>query len=159
MWCLVRADDEDMEQRIRPALRYLADTGLGADRTAGRGQFDIELTDPPPLPDAGPESNGWLTLSRYLPQRNEWQPTERPLAYRLTNLWAKRERGYPQEEPTRTSPVYKRRLRVFEPGSVFPLTVRKEIYGRLVPVGESGWTIYQSGLAIGVPVRVPHEGE
>jgi CRISPR-associated protein Csm4 len=159
LWCLVRASDADAEGLIRPALRYLADTGLGADRTSGKGHFAIEMTDAPALPDAGASANGWLTLSRYLPEAGEWSPSEGPLAYRLTNLWAKRDQRYPPAGISRTSPVYKRRLRVFEPGSTFPLGPRKEIYGRLAPVAEGGWTTYQSGLAIGVAVRVPADRE
>jgi CRISPR-associated protein Csm4 len=161
LWCLLRTTPEDLDGLIRPALRYLADTGLGGNRTAGKGHFDIEVADTPPLPDAGTAANGWVTLSRYLPLAGEWDKTARPLGYRLANLWAKREKRYATAGVTGPEPIYKRRLRLFEPGSVFPLGQRKDIYGRLalvVPQGEANWAVYQSGLALGVPVRAPVEG-
>ncbi len=166
LWCLLRAETQDAEKLIRPALRYLADTGLGGERTAGKGHFDIEMADAPLLPDAGEAANGWLTLSRYLPRQDEWRADGHPLAYSLTNLWAKREKRYSHLGRSQSGPIYKRRVRPFEPGSVFPVTVRKEIYGKLAVVvpppkadspADDGWTVYQSGLAIGVPVHVPME--
>ena len=161
LWCLVRASAADAERLIRPALRYMADTGLGADRTAGKGQFDIELGPAPALPDAGQAANGWLTLSRYLPGPGDWEPGARPLAYRLANLWAKREQRYSSYGIGESSPIYKRRIRVFEPGSVFPMTAAPDICGRLaavVPDAGDGQTIYQSGLALGVRALVPGIG-
>ncbi len=161
LWCLLRVKDETVKKSlIDPALRYLADTGLGGNRTAGKGHFQIEVADAPALPDPGPAANGWLTLSRYLPVEGEWTSEGRPLAYRLTNLWARREKRYAHliHSESRSEPIYKRLVRVFEPGSVFPLTEWKEVYGKLAPVvpqEDQGWAVYQSGLAIGVPVRAP----
>ncbi len=165
LWCLVRASEKDMDKLVRPALRLLADTGLGRDRSSGKGHFDINADAQPfqQLPQAQ-GGNGWLSLSRYLPKAEEMavlgEKTAAPLCYRLTTLWSKRERRFPSEGRSGTSePVYKRRLRVFAAGSVFPGGGKRDtaqVRGRLVPVApaeEEGWTVYQSGLAIGVPIK------
>ena len=125
---------------------------LGANRSTGKGHFNFELAPAPPLPDAGAEANGWVSLSRYLPAVDELPIEGRPLAYRLSTLWAKRERKFVRPAPDQvTPPVYKRRLRVFDPGGLFPLKRRKAVYGRLaevVPQEGDGWAVYQSGLTI-----------
>lgn len=162
LWCVLRANPDDVEQLIRPALRYLADTGLGANRTTGKGHFCIEIDDQPlELPHAD-DPNAFITLSRYLPRNGEWSPDGEPLRYVLLNLWPKREQKFPQPAPgRRTPPVRKRRMRVFAPGSIFPLAERRSLYGRLaevVPAREGGHTVWQSGLAIPVFARLVEKG-
>ncbi len=41
LWAVLVAEEEDFKRFIQPALNYLADTGFGADRTVGKGQFEI----------------------------------------------------------------------------------------------------------------------
>jgi len=153
LWCVLRAEAKDVDRLIRPAFRYLADTGLGANRTTGKGYFDIEVGESLALPKAG-EPNSFVTLSRYLPQEGEWPPDREPLRYRLLNLWPKRDHQFAQPVPgQRTPPVRKRRVRMFAPGSIFPLSERRLLYGRLVEVAsakDGGHTIWQSGLAVPV---------
>ncbi len=155
LWCLVRARQEDIDGLIRPALRYLADTGLGANRSVGKGHFAIEVVPAPPVPDAGEAGGGTLLLSRYVPREGEFT-ADGHMAYRLASIWAKREQKFPWSQPEQTSPpIYKRRIRAFEPGSVLPLP-RREIYGRLTQVvpGEGNpWPVYQSGLALGLGLK------
>ena len=138
LWCLVRTDKATLENRIRPALRYLADTGLGANRTAGKGQFDIEVTAAPRLPDAGEAATGLVMLSRYIPKPDDWPVTGRPLAYKMMTFIAWREKKFGRPAPGQaTAPVYKRQLRMLAPGCVVPLHQGENgIYGRLDP--ESG---------------------
>lgn len=158
LWCLVKTERATMDKLIRPALRYLADTGLGANRTAGKGQFEIEVEAAPPLPDAGAKANGLVMLSRYLPAAGEWSAAERPLAYELVNLTAKREQKFARASSgQRTPPIYKQGLRMLEPGCVVPHKVTADIYGRLavvVPDEGDGRQTWQSGLAIGLRARV-----
>lgn len=157
LWCVLCAEPDDVERLIRPAFRYLEDTGLGANRTAGKGHFDIEIAESLQLPQAE-EPNALITLSRYLPRPEEWSPDGEPLAYRLLNLWPKREQKFAQPAPGQhTPPVRKRRIRMFAPGSVFPLTERRSLYGRLAEVvsaEEGGHPVWQSGLAIPVFARL-----
>lgn len=158
LWSLLRAEKTTLDQLIRPALRYLADTGLGANRTAGRGQFTIEVADAPPLPDAGASANGLVMLSRYIPKSGEWSATGQPLAYNLITLTAKREKKFVRSVHGQTTPpIYKRRLRILEAGCVVPYQTQTDIYGRLVevvPDEGDGHRTWQSGLAIGIRAKV-----
>lgn len=158
LWCLLRASPDDLHALLLPALRLIEDTGLGRDRQAGKGQFQITV-DPTPfsLPRVN-QANGWLCLSRYLPHQDELPKLASagaPLAYRLVTLWPKRERRFPPQGEQTGTALFKRRLRVFEPGSVFPADLAPQ--GRLVavaPAEEEGFTVYQSGLAVGAPLLV-----
>lgn len=161
LWALVRAAPDDFKRLIHPALRYLEDTGLGANRTTGKGHFQIDVEPAPGLPEA-PNANARLMVSRYLPREEELADlTGKPLAYRLTTLRAKREQKFPQTtRQERTPPVFKQTVRMFEPGSVFPLRQRQEIYGKLTEVvaQDDGGPVFQSGGAIPVFLSV-REGE
>ena len=163
LWCLLRTDETTLTDLIQPALRYLADTGLGANRSVGKGHFDIEVEPAPPLPDAGSAANGLVMLSRYLPLPGEWSPTASPLHYKLINLTAKREKKFARIRPgQKTLPIYKRSLRMLEAGCVVPYTNQGQsdnlgIYGQLaevVPDEGDGRRTWQSGLAIGLPAKV-----
>lgn len=159
LWCLLRTEKKTLQGSIAPALRYLADTGLGGNRSSGKGQFEIEVGDPfDDLPHAD-DPNCFVTLSRYVPQQGEWKANARPLHYQLLNLWPKRESKFARAAPGQSaSPIYKRRLRMFAPGSIFPLQQpQQELYGRLVeavPASEAGHTIWQSGITVPVWARI-----
>jgi len=150
LWAILKAEPTDVERYIRSALNYLADSGFGADRTAGKGHFDIWLEDFT-LPFNPPEAQAMLTLSHYLPQEGEVNLQSEPLAYALKTLRPRREQKYPRPLAAgqASSPVYKQSVQVFEPGSVFALQTQKEIYGQLVrltPTNEE--PVYQSGAAV-----------
>ena len=156
LWAVVRADQAAMDDWVRPALRLLADTGFGANRSVGKGQFDITVDDNFKLPGNESNANGFMSLSRYLPAPDE-ALTGEPLAYQLTTLRAKREKKFPADEgPQASPPIYKESVRVFEPGSIFPRTNRREVYGRLavaIPETAPGGPTYQSGLAVPLFVK------
>jgi len=155
------ADDADVARLVRPALRYLADSGLGANRSVGRGHFrEINVSDAPLSLPRAENANAFVTLSRYIPNDQEWLPDAEPLRYRLLNLWPKREKKYAHLAPTQSAPVYKRRARMFVPGSVFPNPKPAAVVGRLVSLVDAapdGWTVYQSGLALTVRARIGGE--
>lgn len=160
LWAFLRADRTMLDTYIRPALRYLSDTGLGANRTSGKGHFFISFEPLTSLPDVS-NTNGTLMLSRYLPGKNEPLSTDKqPLAYRMETLRPKREQRIPVDIQNRiTPPIYKRAIRIFEPGSVFPLTQKKEIYGRWAELvtPEEGSLVLQSGLSVSVFLRVEED--
>ncbi|MBN1877861.1 MAG: hypothetical protein JXA33_26810 [Anaerolineae bacterium] len=162
LWCVLRTDADTLQQRIAPALRYLADTGLGANRTTGKGHFDIVVGDPFTLPISA-SANSFISLSHYLPRVGEWPCNGEPLHYDLHILWPKRESKFVIAVPgERTPPVRKRRLRMFAPGSVFPLAEQREVYGQLVqavPPSAGYHTVWQSGLTIPVFARVEVQHE
>lgn len=152
LWCLAVVETEAMWKNLQAGLRYLADTGLGANRSSGRGQFDICWEDAPDLPHAS-ASNGVLCLSNYVPRDQEINLAAQPLAYNIQSVWPKRERRF-----RANTPIYKRPMRMISAGSVLPLpNPIKPIYGRLVEaVAAEGQQpiIYQSGLMVGLEGRL-----
>ncbi len=150
LWALLRCEDEIYQEYLLPSLRYLEYTGFGLDRTSGKGHFHIDVNPLSSLP-ASKSPRAMMTLSRFLPQKGELSLKGAPLAYTLITLRPKREQKFPRSLPPDVSstPIYKRSLRVFETGSVFPFTISKEIYGQLVRVTPSNHEpVYQSGAAI-----------
>lgn len=148
LWFILRADDINA---IKPMLRYLSDTGIGGERSVGKGHFDIPLDEIHEfdLPCAD-KPNSFITLSRYIPASEEWVLHKEPLAYKLTTIRPKHEAKLAGVGHH----TYKRLLRVFEPGSFFPYRKEKQVYGQIVHVGPSadagGFEAYHSGLAIPV---------
>lgn len=150
LWALLRADSSDMENLIAPALRLLQDTGLGANRSTGKGFFEITIEPFTELPEAT-SPRFLMTLSRYLPGLDEDNIIRHPVAYTLKSLRPKREQRFPRPTPGQSPAIYKEPIRVFEPGSVFsrPDGVSKPIYGRWARVTPSDHPpVYQSGAAI-----------
>lgn len=143
----------DERMRLLPALlRYLEDTGIGGERTTGKGQFRFRLDEPPvELPHA-PDADAWLNLSHYLPTADEvqaWQKSSSEPVYRLVHWQARYEAMFAGGEA-----VYKPLRRMLAPGSTFPLTGRREVYGRAVPSGERlGHRVWVCGRALPVFIR------
>ncbi|MGB9800265.1 MAG: type III-A CRISPR-associated RAMP protein Csm4 [Thermanaerothrix sp.] len=150
LWALLRADSSDMENFIAPALRLLQDTGLGGNRSTGKGFFEITIEPFTELPEAA-SPRFLMTLSRYLPALDENIIIRQPVAYTLKSLRPKREQRFPRPTPGQSPAIYKEPIRVFEPGSVFsrPDGVSKTIYGRWARVTPLDHPpVYQSGAAI-----------
>lgn len=150
LWAFLAANEEDLRHYFEPALHYLADTGFGADRSVGKGQFAIRCQEFS-LPFEPAQKTAMMTLSHYLPLPEEINLQAQPLAYTLKVLRPKREQKYLPPSPARqtTAPIYKLAIQVFEPGSVFALQQPKSIYGRLARLTPADDTpIYQSGAAI-----------
>ena len=153
LWALLMAEQDVCDSYIFPALRYLADTGLGADRTTGKGQFEI-MIQPAPVFSTPATAYGMMSLSRYIPLSGEVNLLGEPLAYQLRILHPKREQKFPRAliGGQTSAPIYKASVPVFEPGSVFPFLERKSIYGRLVRLSPNDQeSIFQSGAAIMIP--------
>ena len=155
LWFALRAEEDSLERWLKPAFRYLQDTGIGGDRSAGKGQFAIAVAEEPiNMPEAD-DGDCVMLLSRCIPKVDEFDFSQRPLAYRLATLRPKQESrlsGSSHHE-------YKGILRLLEPGSVLPLAdgQAKNIYGRLVRVLDSAKTeshpVWHNGKAIAVRVR------
>jgi len=164
LWCVVAVDGDETRARLQAAFRYLSDTGLGANRSVGKGHFEITLADEIALPNAGENANAIVSLSRYLPNKGEWNTEHKPLRYEIKTVWGKREQKFPRvPDGSKSPPIYKEPLRMFSPGSIFPLDApRREVYGRLAQVvkgNEKGeGAVWQSGLMIPVFARAKTEG-
>jgi len=161
LWALLRAEKAEFEQLIHPALRYLADTGFGANRTTGKGHFRVEVLETVPALPVPKSVGRQMLLSRYLPapeERKVLHVEDAGAAYRIRTVRAQREHKFPGKAGTASDAVYKRAVRMFEPGSILPLSPA-EIYGRLAEVvtEEEGGPVFQSGAALTIPLA-PFEG-
>lgn len=145
---------EDLEA-FKPILRYLSDTGIGGDRSVGKGAFDIPFDEISELdiPNAN-EPNCFITLSRYIPADGECDFATEPLSYTFSTIRPKHEAKLPGVGHH----TYKRVLRAFEPASFFPFLQKKEVYGRVINVGstadEGGFEAYYNGLALPVFAKI-----
>ncbi len=150
LWALLRTSEEVFRQYIHPALRLLGDTGFGADTSTGKGHFEIQVSEAfsPPISE---KPQAMMTVSHYLPAEGELNLSGSPFMYTLKILRPKRSHKFPRPLPEgmRSSPIYKQEMPVFVPGSVFPFTTHKDIYGqlkRLTPLDQE--PVYQSGAAL-----------
>ena len=149
LWML--ADLTDDGRAFDELMLYLADSGLGGERSAGYGAFTVEPVNPPDLPPSRRASRV-MTLSRY-------NPTEEELAggvlgegasYELVDVggWLASPEGPAQR---------RKRVRMIEAGSILAAPV--PITGRIVNVrpeydqpGAPAHPVYRSGIALTVGV-------
>ena len=154
LWAALRAFPDDLETLIAPALRLLADTGFGADRSVGKGFFDIRVE--PLISNLFYQSGkAVMTLSRYLPLAGEIDWQGEPLAYHLRTVHPKREQRFLFGLEGGSRPViFKQAVRMFEAGSVFPQPAEeKAIFGRWTLLSPPDLPpVYQSGAAILLPL-------
>jgi CRISPR type III-A-associated RAMP protein Csm4 len=144
LWFGVHAASPKRLERLPALLRFLSDTGVGGERTSGKGQFEFQQWDVAPTPPAPPTPRAWVSLSHYLPDSQDLHGWNTPPRYQLVHWQAKYEAMY-----AGGLAVYKPLRRLFAPGSVFPYTQTQEVYGRAVPSGERlGHTVWVCGRAI-----------
>jgi len=116
--------------KIWSAMRLLEDEGIGADRSQGKGVFNLTVKDFT-LPSSR-DANIFVTLSLYFPLKEELREYfngEKILSYSLV------ERGGFVYSSLAKKPVRKSPKRLFSEGSIFPLLDR-EWYGKIVKVRE-----------------------
>lgn len=149
LWFAIKTSDL---AGLKPAFRYLQDTGIGGERTVGKGHFNIPLDQIEliTLPRAQ-APNAFITLSRYLPNDGELDTAARPLNYTLLNLRAKHESMFSVPH----QPIYKEPVRVFAEGSIFPIREQREFFGKIQPVGRlEDRTVWQNGMAFPVFTKI-----
>ena len=136
-----------------PIFRWLSDTGIGGNRTVGRGHYDIlekEIKEFS-LPKVN-NSNIFISLSKYLPADNEidWQSEKN--YYKLIPYQPCFDTMF-----FKGGGFIKKRITYLEEGSIFHTKEKKQYYGRLYPSAKfQNYTIYQCGLTI--PVFIKMEG-
>ena len=154
LWFVLRTNDADT---VRAALRYLEDTGIGRDRSVGMGHFRIEM-EQFNLPEAE-DPNAFVSLSRYIPFDGASDFGGSPLSYHLLTIRPKHEATFSGTGHH----TYKATLRMFAPGSIFPLKERRDVYGRTVCVGanaeQGGWNVWHNGITIPVFARIGGDGD
>jgi CRISPR-associated protein Csm4 len=148
LWFLVKTQHFEF---LKALLRYLQDSGIGGERSLGKGHFRITWDESPfQLPEAQ-NPNSFVILSRWFPDQSEQIFGSGFASWNLLNLRSKREMMY----PIGGERILKDLLRMFSEGSIFPLEEKKEYYGRLIPAGNMGaYVAYHNGLAMPVFAKV-----
>ncbi len=153
LWFLVKTDNIDF---LKPLFRYLEDTGIGGERTSGKGHFMIICDDKPYQLPKAKEPDSFIILSRWFPKDKERIVCEgAAAAWTLLNQRPRREVMHAAQGKFISNTL----LRMFAEGSVFPLREEKECYGRIEPVEYTGTApahekIYRNGLALPVMARI-----
>jgi CRISPR type III-A-associated RAMP protein Csm4 len=151
----VFADDaahDKWKGNVTAALRLLADSGFGGERSRGWGRADIEFSDKSPLAPVRVESSpdtAWWLLSLYHPS-----PTD-PVDWKRGNYAITTRTG--RAEGGDGSGDHKRATRMITEGSV--LVAASEPKGSVTDVAPDGFPhpVYRAGyaLAIPIPMRTP----
>lgn len=143
IWFALQAD-ETLWSDLEGALRFVFDTGLGSNRSVGKGHFAHERTlSWQSVFPASVEAEHFLSLSHYIPSAPEESV---PCSYGLDVIRQKTEKRYPQGDER----IYIATVRVFQAGGIFKSKgKRRTFYGRLLPLGEVGdRTVYYDGMAL-----------
>ncbi len=151
-WGLIEINDETWESRVKSALRLLADSGFGGERSRGWGRAaEPQFTDASGLFRAeghnGVHPGAWWLLSLYSPHQSD------------TVDWARGDYSTVTRAGWTDSPagsVKKKHVRMIEEGSVL---MAPSLRGRAVDVAPEGFAhpAWRSGLALAVPVPVEVE--
>jgi CRISPR-associated protein Csm4 len=148
LWFLVKTDDFEY---MKPLFRYLEDTGIGGERTVGKGHFEIFWDENPYTLPKAKDANVFVTLSRYFPSEDERSFNEGFASWNIMNWRQRRESMYAPKGNFISNDL----LRMFSEGSVFPFKERKEYYGKIESVEFSGANpVYRNGLAFPVFTRI-----
>lgn len=141
LWCGVWTADDAMWQDVQAAFRYLGDTGLGGNRTIGKGHFTFDVAGWEATFPAV-EATRFLTLGHYIPDEAGEADA---LAYTLDVIQQKIENRYPQAAQR----VCIAQVRAFAPGGLFAAQTRRAVYGKLAPLDNVGdRTVYYSGATL-----------
>jgi len=143
LWFLIKTEEPEF---LLPLLRYLEDTGIGGERTVGKGHFRLVLNFEKPYEIPQSENGStFITLSRYIPDKAELKFIINEVStWNLLNLRPKRDMMFGEGER-----VWKGIIRCFQEGSIFSLPDRKEYYGQLIRAGiKEPYKIYHNGFTI-----------
>jgi CRISPR-associated protein Csm4 len=145
---------KEIQRKVEAVLRLLAEEGLGGDRTAGLGEFELIAEEEVLFPDLG--SGGRLLMSLYHPTTAEVEAGVLEGArYELVTR-----RGW-VTAPGAMS-LGRQAVRMLLEGSVIP-DLGKDLYGDAVrvlePLPELGLhhPIFRGGPALTLPIRLPWE--
>lgn len=153
LFFLTRFRDDTVRRRFETALRLLADEGLGADCTLGKGLFEVDIDQVTlHLPEA---TDTYLFLSLYNPapdERDRLRPGASAYALVTRRGWVSAPGGMT---------LRRRSTRFFAEGSVLAFEGPADPHGRLVPVltredaPELPYDIVRNGQALALPITLP----
>jgi CRISPR type III-A-associated RAMP protein Csm4 len=145
---IVQSGDIDWEARVKSALRVLADSGFGGERSRGWGRaHEPQFTDASGLFKSEGHANAWWLLSIYSPHTDDAVD------------WTKGDYSTTTRAGWTDSPagsLKKKQVRMIEEGSVL---IAPAIKGRAVDAAPDGFAhpVWRSGIAFAVPVPIEVE--
>ncbi len=148
LYFLTQFRNDSFRPWLENSLKYLADSGLGGERSCGHGQFELLEPQPFSLPEA--KTQAFLTLSLYNPTKQDLATglLNNPASYQIVER-----RGWIYSQAYLGK--YRQSLRMFVEGSVLCGSPDK-LYGCLANVTPKLETIphfvYRYGFAFPVPV-------
>jgi CRISPR type III-A-associated RAMP protein Csm4 len=147
-WGLVEISGDDWEARVKAALRLLADSGFGGERSRGWGRAaEPEFGDASPLFAGEGHPGAWWILSLYSPHASDTVDWSRgDYATTTRGGWTDSVSGS----------VKKMQVRMIEEGSVL---MAPSLRGRAVDVAPEGFPhpTWRAGFALAVPVPLEVE--
>ena len=139
----------ELLQKFETVLRFLGDEGIGADRTIGKGLFEIEEIQNLNL-ELNTESDYYYSLSLYSPSKDEFdqiEPKKSFYDFTIRGGWIS------------NNTLNRKSLRMFVEGSVLKLANKQKPFGCLHKVLEQieykndlQYDIYRSGQALFLPI-------
>jgi CRISPR type III-A-associated RAMP protein Csm4 len=147
-WGLIEITDDSWEARVKSALRLLADSGFGGERSRGWGRAaEPEFSDAAPLFNGDGHAGAWWMLSLYSPHADDAVDWSRGDYASTTRAgWTDSVAGS----------VKKKHVRMIEEGSVL---MAPALRGRAVDVAPEGFPhpAWRAGFALAVPVPIEVE--
>ena len=122
LFFLIKIFENEFEDILKSALKFLKDRGFGRDISTGKGQFDynIETED---LINNDENGNMFTTLSRFIPSSDD---LKRVNEYSFYEIGSKRGRDKTGE--------IRKQIRFFKEGSIFPNYQKN--YGNIIKSGD-----------------------
>jgi CRISPR-associated protein Csm4 len=158
LWFAIRwlLDDAQLKTRVANLLEDLGDAGIGGERSSGFGACRIEQAGILDLPDS--TGTPWVSLSRYLPRKDETNALSAPeAAFKLETI------GGWIYSPTKKG-ERRRTIHLLSEGSVLG-AVSNRIPGQVVdlqpdyegkrPLGHDVW---RNGMALAIGLNWPEYG-
>src|SRR5665213_993192 len=150
-WGLIELAGDDWEARVKSALRLLADSGFGGERSRGWGRAaEPEFSDATPLFPGDGHAGAWWMLSLYSPHADDavdW----------LRGDYVSTTRGGWTDSTAGSAK--KKQVRMIEEGSVLMASAAPKLRGRAVDVAPEGFPhpAWRAGFALAVPVPLEVE--
>lgn len=139
---------EELQSKFETVLRFLGDEGIGADRTTGKGLFEVEIINDFPLPTIN-ESNYYYLLSLYSPTKSEFEninPKQSFYDFTIRGGWIS------------NKTLNRKSLRMFVEGSVLFFKNKQKPLGRIHKTldskdypNELKYDVFRSGQAVFLP--------
>ncbi len=151
LWMVAAFRDDESADRwkgpVRSALRLLADSGFGGERSNGWGRADIAISDREmpllPLPEAAGETAWWM-LSLFHPASSDAVDWQRG-SYSLTTRGGRVEHRGDAKKPTR----------MVAEGSVIVSASEPRGVATDVAPADFPHPVYRAGFALAIPIPIP----